>query len=95
MGTLRKYKKGNCRSWIQSDYKILDASKFEYYKLASDHSYWLLKSLNLSYPDFKQGENNYEILKDLFYDLPRLEPGAGERFTSYINSKYISSKSKN
>lgn len=25
-------------------------------------------------------------MKDLFYDLPRLEPGAGERFTSYINS---------
>ncbi len=80
-------KKGIAEVGYNLDYKILDASKFGVLQTRKRIILigWL-KSLNLSYPDFKQGENNYEILKDLFYDLPRLEPGAGERFTSYINS---------
>lgn len=35
------------------------------------------KELNLSYPDFKTKENNYQILKDLFSDLKPLKNGEG------------------
>lgn len=36
------------------------------------------KELNFSYPNFEETENNYEVLKDLFSDLPKLNSGQGE-----------------
>jgi DNA (cytosine-5)-methyltransferase 1 len=35
------------------------------------------KELNLSYPEFETQEQNYKILKDLFYDLKPLQNGEG------------------
>lgn len=35
------------------------------------------KKLKLSYPIFEDNENNYEVLKDLFYDLPKIKSGQG------------------
>lgn len=35
------------------------------------------KEMNLTYPDFPETENNYEVLKDLFYDLKKLNQGEG------------------
>ncbi|OQX22702.1 MAG: DNA (cytosine-5-)-methyltransferase [Candidatus Altiarchaeales archaeon A3] len=42
-----------------------------------------LKNSGLKYPDFEIVENNWQILKDLFYDLPPLKHGTGETFTYY------------
>lgn len=43
------------------------------------------KELNLSYPSFETKENNYEILKDLFSDLPKLKSAQGEwKASQYI-----------
>ena len=43
------------------------------------------KELNLSYPSFETKENNYEILKDLFADLPKLKSAQGEwKASQYI-----------
>lgn len=39
--------------------------------------------INLYYPEFAPFENNFEVLKDLFSDLPILKPGIGATFTKY------------
>lgn len=36
------------------------------------------KNLNLKYPNFEDKVNQYEILKDLFSDLPKIHSGQGE-----------------
>lgn len=36
------------------------------------------KELELQYPIFKENKNNYEILNDLFSDLPKISSGGGE-----------------
>ncbi len=42
-----------------------------------------LKNSGLKYPDFEIQENKWQILKDLFYDLPSLKPSTGETITFY------------
>jgi DNA (cytosine-5)-methyltransferase 1 len=36
------------------------------------------QELNLKYPDFQDKVNQYEVLKDLFSDLPKIKSGQGE-----------------
>lgn len=43
-----------------------------------------LKNLKLSYPGFELQENNWQVLSDLFSDLPPLKPGIGKLTTEYI-----------
>lgn len=43
------------------------------------------KNLKLSYPHFSENEPQYEILKDLFSDLPKIQNGQGEWGTT----KYV------
>lgn len=53
-----------------------------------------LKNLDLEYPDFKNEENNWQVLKDLFSDLPHINPGSGESYTPYakISTNYLELK---
>ncbi|CDN31929.1 DNA-cytosine methyltransferase [Mucinivorans hirudinis] len=77
-------KKGIEEAGYNLDYRILDASKFG---VIQNRKRVILigwqKELKLSYPEFEQVENNNEILRDLFYDLPWLAPGTGEQTTLY------------
>lgn len=42
------------------------------------------KELKLQYPEFETNEVNYEILKHLFFDLPKIKSGEGEwHYTKY------------
>jgi len=41
------------------------------------------KEFSYSYPDIPEQENNYEVLSDLFSDLPHLEPGGGSQCCTY------------
>lgn len=68
------------------DYQILDAKDFGV--LQSRKRVILigwLTELNLKYPDFKPIDNNWKVLKDLFYDLPLLNPGDKPEQTYYTN----------
>ena len=45
------------------------------------------KKLKLNYPDFKEKVNQYEVLKDLFSDLPQIKSGQGEWGVSKYQKK--------
>jgi len=41
------------------------------------------KGMKFTYPEFEKFENKFQLLKDLFSDLPVLKPGTGEAYTPY------------
>jgi DNA (cytosine-5)-methyltransferase 1 len=53
-----------------------------------------LKNLDKDYPEFETEANNWQIMKDLFSDLPNLIQGSGKPFTSYKKNatKYLELK---
>ena len=48
------------------------------------------QELNLKYPSFEDKINQYEVLKDLFSDLPKIKSGQGEWRTSKYSKKTTS-----
>jgi DNA (cytosine-5)-methyltransferase 1 len=75
------------------DKKILNAKNFN---VLQDRKRVIIigwkKELNLKYPEFVEKEINYEILKDLFADLPAIQNGEGNiGVVKYINAttKYL------
>ncbi len=77
-------KRGIKKAGYEMDFKILDSSKFGV--LQNRKRVILIgwrEDLDFSYPEFQEEENNYEVLKDLFSDLPWLAPGTGSATTEY------------
>lgn len=85
-------KNGIRKAGYELDFRVLDSSKFGV--LQNRKRVILIgwkKELELSYPEFTEVANEYEILKDLFSDLPWLAPGTGEAATDYAakSTKYL------
>lgn len=61
------------------DKKVLNAKNFN---VLQDRKRVIIigwrKNLNFKYPDFEEKINSYEVLKDLFSDLPKIKSGQGE-----------------
>lgn len=75
------------------DFQILNAKNFN---VLQDRKRVIIigwqKELNLNYPNFIQSEPKYQILKDLFSDLPKLRNGEGNLGVvnySKSTSKYL------
>jgi DNA (cytosine-5)-methyltransferase 1 len=81
------------------DYRILDAKDFGV--LQKRKRVILIgwqNNLQKEYPTFEKENNNWQILKDLFYDLPALQPGTKQEITNYIkpiNDYLLLSKIRN
>ncbi len=75
------------KAGYELDFRILDSSTFGV--LQNRKRVIIIgwkKDLNLSYPEFVEESGEYEILRDLFSDLPRLAPGSGEQTADYTSS---------
>lgn len=79
-----KIQKAIKKAGYNFDYKVLNARDFE---VLQDRKRVVLigwmECIKFSYPEFEKKENKYQILKDLFYDLPALKHGEGNSITYY------------
>jgi DNA (cytosine-5)-methyltransferase 1 len=73
-----KIKKAITKAGYNFDFKVLNAKDFG---VLQDRKRIILigwkEELNLEYPTFKSETKSYQILKDLFADLPNLQNGTG------------------
>lgn len=79
------------------DKKVLNAKHFD---VLQDRKRVIIigwkKDLDLSYPFFEEKNNNYEILRELFADLPKIKSGAGKwNVTKYAkqSNEYLKNSS--
>lgn len=79
-----KIKKAITKIGYEFDFKVLNARDFG---VLQDRKRVILigwkKNLKFSYPEFSKLENKFQVLKDLFSDLPVLKHGTGEPYTYY------------
>lgn len=94
-----KIKRAISRVGYKFDFKILNARDFN---VLQDRKRVILigwkKDVNFSYPEFEKNQNSFQILKDLFDDLPSLKHGTGKDYTFYkkpINEYLESSHIRN
>lgn len=70
------------------DKKVLNAKNFS---VLQDRKRVIIigwkRELNLKYPNFEDKVNQYEVLKDLFSDLPKIKSGQGEWRASKYSKK--------
>lgn len=79
-----KIQKAISKAGYNFDFKVLNARDF---RVLQDRKRVILigwkKGFDFSYPAFEKIENKYQLLKDLFSDLPTLKHGTGDDFTYY------------
>jgi len=79
-----KIKKAIIKTGYEFDFKVLNARDFG---VLQDRKRVILigweKNMKFSYPEFSKLENKFQVLKDLFSDLPPLKHGTGDAFTFY------------
>ena len=79
-----KIQKAITQAGYEFHFKILNAKDFG---VLQDRKRVILigwkKQMKFSYPEFEVFDNKYQLLKDLFYDLPSLKHGTGDAFTFY------------
>ncbi len=79
-----KIQKAISRAGYEFDFKVLNARDF---RVLQDRKRVILigwkKGFKFSYPEFPKLDNKYQVMKDLFSDLPTLKHGTGEDYTFY------------
>ncbi len=79
-----KIKMAIIKAGYDFDFKILNAKDFG---VLQDRKRVILigwkKDIKFAYPEFEKSENKHQVLKDLFFDLPVLKPGAGDAYSCY------------
>ncbi len=72
------------KAGYEFDFKVLNAKDFG---VLQDRKRVILigwkKSMKFSYPEFDKTESKFQVLKDLFADLPTMTHGTGKSFTYY------------
>jgi DNA (cytosine-5)-methyltransferase 1 len=79
-----KIQKAITKAGYEFHFKVLNAKDFG---VLQDRKRVILigwrKRMKFTYPEFEKFENKFQLLKDLFSDLPVLKHGTGDAFTSY------------
>lgn len=79
-----KIQKAITKAGYEFHFKVLNAKDFG---VLQDRKRVILigwkKRIKFSYPEFEKFENKFQLLKDLFSDLPMLKHGTGDAYTSY------------
>lgn len=79
-----KIQKAITKAGYEFHFKVLNAKDFG---VLQDRKRVILigwkKKIKFTYPEFKKLENKYQVLKDLFSDLPVLKQGTGDAYTFY------------
>ncbi|PKP36630.1 MAG: DNA (cytosine-5-)-methyltransferase, partial [Bacteroidetes bacterium HGW-Bacteroidetes-15] len=79
-----KIQKAIQKAGYDFDYRVLNARDF---RVLQDRKRVILigwkKNIKFTYPEFEKNKNKFQVLKDLFSDLPPLKHGTGDAFTFY------------